>query len=49
MYDKLVILNPFLFHPKKISKERKKNEVAKPLFNHFFIAPKSFTKSTGIE
>ena len=34
MYDKLAILSPFLFSPKKREKE---NELTKPVLNKFFL------------
>jgi hypothetical protein len=38
MYDKLVILSPFLIHPKK------KREEAKQVFKQFFFTENLFTR-----
>ena len=43
LYDKLVILSPFLFPTKKRKEEKEKIKV-KPFFNLFFAIPKTFTK-----
>ena len=37
MYDNWLVLTIFLSPPKKKRKEKKENEVAKPVLNHFFI------------
>ena len=37
MYEKLVIISPFLFPPKKMREERKENEVAKTGLHQIFL------------
>ena len=37
LYDNWLFFTLFLFSPKKKSEEEKKNEVANPVLNHFFL------------